>query len=705
MDQTFLNKAPKISVIVPVYRAEAYLNACVESILGQRERDFELLLIDDGSPDGCPALCDGFAARDPRVRVIHKPNGGVSAARNTGLDQARGSWIVFIDSDDWADPNYLEALLALQGEAGEEGVLVMTDYQPFTPEGPEARDFPAPFTAPLDGPDTDPQAFRDLIFGFRLFPPYCKLYRREVIEALGLRFNTALRTAEDFDFNMRYLARMKAVCYRPIPSYHYRVDYKVYRPSNHGVLGDSEIKSAHIMARGIVDLAKRMGQYETLRPEIQRWAANKHYFNRMPMLFAQSDAVGKAERRELYHRLISDPVYRDAAKAGIGLTQKSTTRIIGCFADYFDIWYLFYQYQQARTHKRHITPKHAPAQVTAAADSLSPAHYKLLDLVRLFCALLVVSIHLSLDDTIGFIPSVAHQAVPFFYLISGFFFTKKLLKSKALLRDAWAYARSILAIYAVWMLIVLPYVVFEALKLHPGESVAYYIGVVLRRSLLAGFAPYWYLLVLAEASLLLAAILRRRKYWLGWLLCILGLILQIVYGMNLGSGIGGWIHRVFYFVFSWENNSIMCGFPLMFLGSVFAKHEQTLRNRQKLPIALLYIISIIAAFFVYQVDHSLTWIPFGLLQALLLVSFCLIPSRRQAAVPDRLCRFARNLSSVVFLSHCLILILLDEVFHIWNSFLQFSIAVLSALLLLLLISRLNYKPINKLFMVKNRGRK
>ena len=300
MDQTFLNKAPKISVIVPVYKAEAYLNACVESILGQREGDFELLLIDDGSPDGCPALCDGFAARDPRVRVIHKPNGGVSAARNTGLDQARGSWIVFIDSDDWADPNYLEALLALQEEAGEEGVLVMTDYQPFAPEGPEARDFPAPFTARLDGPDTDPQSFRDLIFGFRLFPPYCKLYRREVIEALGLRFNTALRTAEDFDFNMRYLAQMKAVCYRPIPSYHYRVDYKVYRPSNHGVLGDSEIKSAHIMARGIVDLAKRMGQYETLRPEIQRWAANKHYFNRMPMLFAQSDAVGKAERRELY---------------------------------------------------------------------------------------------------------------------------------------------------------------------------------------------------------------------------------------------------------------------------------------------------------------------------------------------------------------------------------------------------------------------
>lgn len=344
MNQNIPDKAPKISVIVPVYRAEAYLNACVESILGQREGDFELLLIDDGSPDGCPALCDGFAARDPRVRVIHKPNGGVSAARNTGLDQARGSWIVFIDSDDWADPNYLEALLALQGEAGEEGVLVMTDYQPFAPEGPEARDFPAPFTAPLDGPDTDPQAFRDLIFGFRLFPPYCKLYRRDVIEALGLRFKTEIRTAEDFDFNMRYLTRVKAVRYEPAATYHYRVDYKTYRPSNHGVLGDSEIKSAHIMAHGIVDLAKRMGQYEILRPEIEAWAANKHYFNRMRMLFAPSEAVGRAERKKLYKRLIADPVYREAARAGARQLPKSTTRQIACHADRFAVWYLFYHF-------------------------------------------------------------------------------------------------------------------------------------------------------------------------------------------------------------------------------------------------------------------------------------------------------------------------------------------------------------------------
>lgn len=341
MEPTKDNQTPLISVIVPVYKAEAFLAQCVESMLAQRARDFELLLIDDGSPDGCPALCDAYAARDHRVRVIHKPNGGVSAARNTGLDAAAGAFVVFIDSDDWAEPDYLERLLALREETAED-VLVMTDYQPFAPDGEEHRDFPSPFTARLDGPEADPQAFRDLIFGFRLFPPYCKLYRRDVIEALGLRFDTSIRTAEDFDFNIRYLARMRAVRYEPAATYHYRVAYKTYRPSNHGVLGDSEIKSAHIMAHGITDLAKRMGRYEELRPEIAAWAANKHYFNRMPMLFAPSEAVGRAERKRLYKRLIADPVYREAARRGAPALPGSTTRQIARFADRFAVWSLFY---------------------------------------------------------------------------------------------------------------------------------------------------------------------------------------------------------------------------------------------------------------------------------------------------------------------------------------------------------------------------
>ncbi len=97
-----------ISVIVPVYNVEKYLKKCVESILHQTYTDFELLLIDDGSPDGCPQICDEYAARDPRVRVIHKPNGGLISARNEGIRAARGSYVCILDGDDWPLENMLQ---------------------------------------------------------------------------------------------------------------------------------------------------------------------------------------------------------------------------------------------------------------------------------------------------------------------------------------------------------------------------------------------------------------------------------------------------------------------------------------------------------------------------------------------------------------------------------------------------------------------
>ena len=100
-----------VSVIVPVYQVEGTLDRCVASILSQTFRGLEVLLIDDGSPDRCPALCDTWARRDPRVRVIHQSNAGLSAARNTGLDHARGSFIAFVDSDDEVLPTFIESMI------------------------------------------------------------------------------------------------------------------------------------------------------------------------------------------------------------------------------------------------------------------------------------------------------------------------------------------------------------------------------------------------------------------------------------------------------------------------------------------------------------------------------------------------------------------------------------------------------------------
>ena len=119
---------PKISVIVPVYKAEKYLHRCVDSILAQTFTDFELLLVNDGSPDNSGAICDEYAKRDSRIRVFHKENGGVSSARNIGLDNAKGEWITFIDSDDYIEQGYFEIPLDTTAD------LLIQNYELFNDE-------------------------------------------------------------------------------------------------------------------------------------------------------------------------------------------------------------------------------------------------------------------------------------------------------------------------------------------------------------------------------------------------------------------------------------------------------------------------------------------------------------------------------------------------------------------------------------------
>lgn len=104
---------PLISVIVPVYKVEPYIHKCVDSIVGQTYRNLEIILVDDGSPDNCPAICDEYAAVDSRIKVIHKPNGGLSDARNAGLDVCTGDYIAFVDSDDWIEPEMYAEMLSM----------------------------------------------------------------------------------------------------------------------------------------------------------------------------------------------------------------------------------------------------------------------------------------------------------------------------------------------------------------------------------------------------------------------------------------------------------------------------------------------------------------------------------------------------------------------------------------------------------------
>lgn len=130
---------PKASVIVPVYNVEAYLEKCVQSILRQTEQDFELLLVDDGSTDSSGQLCEELAKQDSRIRVIHQENQGLGGARNTGIREAKGDWLLLVDSDDWIEPEILEKSL----EAGlrEEADMVMFPFRSVDEEGRELAVF------------------------------------------------------------------------------------------------------------------------------------------------------------------------------------------------------------------------------------------------------------------------------------------------------------------------------------------------------------------------------------------------------------------------------------------------------------------------------------------------------------------------------------------------------------------------------------
>ncbi len=338
-------RKPEISVIVPVYNCTKFLPEMIDGTLLQEFEDFELLLIDDGSTDDSLAICRQYALRDDRIRIIHQINGGVSRARNRGIDEALGEYIVFVDADDRIGSRYLLDLINASLTLGIESrsTLILSDYQPFSEKGLEERTFPDPFNIDFTSrKGLTAELFRELIFKFRIFPPYCKLYRRDLIEKNRIRFREGMKSAEDFEFNIRYLTMVDRVKYINSVQYDYRLGYKKYVPSNHGVLGDSEIKSAHIMANGITELAKRMEILEEVSPEIDLWAANKHYFNRIRMLFRKNSQVSVRERKNLYKALIQDPIYYSAAKRGAAQLPESTTRMIAMKADNFYVWLAFF---------------------------------------------------------------------------------------------------------------------------------------------------------------------------------------------------------------------------------------------------------------------------------------------------------------------------------------------------------------------------
>lgn len=188
---------PAISIIVPVYEAEKYINRCVDSILAQSFSDFELILVEDGSPDNCGNICDEYAKKDSRIRVIHKVNGGASSARNAALDIAAGKYIMFCDSDDYVDEQWCQQMYATI-KCYPNSWINCNIYD--DREGEIKLRVPISNDTKLHTKCTF-YTIENLSLSGALWN---KIYSNEIIRSYGLRFDENFRIGEDVRFNVQY---------------------------------------------------------------------------------------------------------------------------------------------------------------------------------------------------------------------------------------------------------------------------------------------------------------------------------------------------------------------------------------------------------------------------------------------------------------------------------------------------------------------
>lgn len=282
---------PLITVIVPVYNVELYLDRCIKSICNQTYRSLEIILVDDGSPDRCGEMCDEYASLDSRIRVIHKENGGLSDARNAGLDVMTGSMVGFVDSDDWIEAEMYETLLAEKRR--NESQISCCGTKRIQEDG----------SVTYLNPDLDEvsiycgtESQRELIRNTRVTNSVCdKLYDSSIFT--GLRFRKGM-LFEDFQIQPKCIARAQRVSYCAKPLYCY------YQSPSSILRGNLSIKQYD----SIVASQECVEYYKEFYPDLVERALVRH-IELLLSLFVASDSypewkdLRKQMRRDIYQTM------------------------------------------------------------------------------------------------------------------------------------------------------------------------------------------------------------------------------------------------------------------------------------------------------------------------------------------------------------------------------------------------------------------
>ncbi len=310
-DNSAPKSAPLVSIVVPVYNAERTLRHCVESALAQSYKNLELLLVNDGSTDLSGKLCDGLAANDARIRVFHRANGGPSAARNLGIEEARGELMLFLDADDRLAAGALTLLVEEYEASGAD--IVAGGFRKMSDGGLPAGNVAAfPGNRLLQRPDLVAYGFsylrapnRSLLFAYA----WGRLFRADIIRGNGLLFNNTLHTFEDVDFNFVFLKYARAVSYIQDIVYEHRV-YENYSSATMALGADPKLMFGYRRAlESISGFLRESGA----GPEVNAAVAHANVtltIIQLVRICGQINAANKSALRGLVEIIVADPGLR-----------------------------------------------------------------------------------------------------------------------------------------------------------------------------------------------------------------------------------------------------------------------------------------------------------------------------------------------------------------------------------------------------------
>lgn len=288
---------PLISIIIPVYNTEKYIRRCIDSVIAQSYSDWELILVDDGSTDGSGKICDEYAEKDERIRVFHKENGGVSSARNVGLDNANGEWVSFVDSDDWIEIGYVETIKNI----GNNPDIVFFPMN-FRYENGEvlAR---IPKSVNTEGRDNVERIICNLkygvindVFGW----VFVKFFKKTIVDEYHIRFDENIRLREDEMFTMDYCRYINSIMV---------LDKLLY---NYQIVGELSLSQKHydtdniLLAKHIDENLRYYHYEELIKKERQRVAG--YYIEK----FKKKENFGNmfSAMNEIYDFFNNKPEYK-----------------------------------------------------------------------------------------------------------------------------------------------------------------------------------------------------------------------------------------------------------------------------------------------------------------------------------------------------------------------------------------------------------